>query len=893
MKKILVLLLLLILVSFTKQPSSIKLGSLFTDNMVVQQNDTLVIWGWSKEGTKVEVEANWGSKSNVIASKGGHWSVKIPTPKADNIPHTLKVSTKDTLINLQNILLGEVWLCSGQSNMEMPMKGFHYRKPYDSIQNSEYEIKNANYPEIRMFTVKKKIAFTPKDTCEGAWVVCTPETVPEFSATAYFFGKELNNKLNVPIGLIHSSWGGTPAQSWVPVDFVEKIDDFKNIRNQLVVSNDKNTPFNKWLASMSKVEWDSLILVEKMKWTDSKNKDILKPDYDDSNWETLSLQEISSSFVKDDFNGIAWLRQDVFIESEPPNDLTVDLGKTDDLYAFFINGTLVARKEYWGESNNCYKIPLNVLKGGINNFAIRFIDVWGSGGFETDAQRGIYSNSKKYISFNDKWKFKKTAVLIDQEFYNLNDKDKTILKPSPDRLSKTPHSPTVLYNSMIAPLIPYPIKGAIWYQGESNRGKAKQYQTLFPAVINSWRKYWNHGNFPFYYVQIAPFNYNEETPSLTAELREAQFLTLSKEKNVGMVVTMDIGSLTTIHPPNKQEVGRRLALWALAKDYGKKDLVYSGPLYKSVKFIRDKAIVSFDHLGSGLYSPDKNLTNFEIAGSDLVFYPANAFIREDKVVLYSHDVKNPKIVRFAWEDKAVPNFYNKEGLPASPFRSSEKTRIGPEELYPQDSITIKSHNEWTKNHYRERINEFKNNPLNFGDIVFIGNSITEGGKDWSVKFGVRNIKNRGIGGDITDGVLKRLDEITYFNPKAVFILIGINDLFNIYYQKEIPSVEYVGNNILKIAEIINIKSPSTKIYVQTILPTSKDFMRENIDIVNTIIKSNEKKNIYKVIDLNEVFTGQDGLLKAELTNDGTHLNKEGYQVWVNYVKPFMMKLYEK
>ena len=490
------------------------------------------------------------------------------------------------------------------------------------------------------------------------------------------------------------------------------------------------------------------------------------------------------------------------------------------------------------------------------------------------------------MSFNDQWKFKKTAVLIDQEFYNLKNGDQTILKPSADRLSKIPHSPTVLYNAMIAPLIPYPIKGVIWYQGESNRTKAKQYQTLFPAVIDSWRKEWNRGNFPFYYVQIAPYNYNEEIPSLAAELREAQFLTLSKE-NVGMAVTMDIGNATNIHPRNKQDVGKRLALWALAKDYGENNLVYSGPLYKDVEFKGKQAIVSFNHIGSGLYSPDKDLTYFELAGEDLKFYPAKAHINENKVIVQSNKVQIPKIVRFAWKDAAMPNLYNEEGLPASSFRSSNQDRLELEELYPPANTTVKYHTEWTREHYKSRIREFKSCPLNFGDVVFIGNSITEGGKDWSVKLGMKNIKNRGISGDVTDGVLKRLDEITYFKPKAIFILIGINDLFSLHYQKEIPSAEYVGNNILKIVDKMNKKSPNTKVYIQTVLPTSKEFMSENINKVNEMIKLHKNEGKYKVIDLHSIFVDSNGLLKEGLTYDGTHLNDAGYKVWVKQIEKYI------
>ena len=873
-----------IFVSFTKISSSIKLASLFTDNMVIQQNDTLVIWGWSQEGTVIKAEATWGAKSNAITSIQGRWSIQIPTPKADNIEHSLNISTKDTLINIQNILLGEVWLCSGQSNMEMPLSGW---LPNDPLKDSEKEIEEANYPAIRMFTVKRNKSFTPLETCEGSWKVCNPENVSEFSATAYFFGRKLHKELNVPIGLIHSSWSGSPAQSWVESGFIERVDGYKDIKQQITKATDKSSPYNQWLCSMKRKTQNEFIKHKQFNVVDNRFQGIMNLDYNDSAWDTVHTATMDKVFQRDNFNGMAWFRQEFSFDGvSSSDDYQIYLGKVEDLNTVFINGTMVGRKEHWGNNDDKqqYAIPSGVLKKGKNTLAVRVIDVWERGGLLE--QPSIQTKEGTIIqSLSNSWKFLPTAILLNEDFYVLKDGFKDRVNPEQDQLPLHSHTPTVLYNAMIAPLIPYKIKGAIWYQGESNISEPDQYRSLFPAVFNSWRSNWGIGYFPFYYAQLASFDYGSNK---VAELREVQLETL-QEENVGMAVTMDIGSITTIHPPNKQDVGKRLALWALAKGYAKEGFVYSGPLYKSVEFSDGKAIVSFDHIGSGLYSPEEKVSDFEIAGEDLVFYKADAIIEGNNVIVKSNKVSIPKIVRFAWGDKSNPKLFNKEGLPASPFRTSKEIRTGLDQLYPPEDLVVQYHSEWTRNHYKERINEFKNNPLNYGDIIFIGNSITEGGKDWSAKFGIPNIKNRGISGDVTDGILKRLDEIIHFKPKSIFLLIGINDLFNLHYQKEIPSPKYVGNNILKIAEMLSRKIPNTTLYIQTILPTDKEFINENIIRVNKMINYYKKEGKYNIVDLHTQFTDENGFIKKELTDDGTHLNKAGYDLWAKQVKPFIDK----
>ena len=659
----------------TNSPTELSLINLFNDHMVLQQDTLVSFWGQATKGVKVSLHSSWGAQATTVADETGNWMVQLNTPKADNKSHTVTVKSKKNTIKIEDVLMGEVWLASGQSNMEMPMKGFRYAKVHELVEGAEEEIANANYPEIRMFTVKRTIAFEPQENIEGNWAVCTPETLGEFSAVAYYFGKKLYQELNVPIGLIHSSWGGSPAESWVRLDLIEKIKGFENTSKRLEIANDPNTPYNKWVAKHTSVKWDSLIEVDNFKWVDKTHLEFLSSDYNDDAWQDAAVTSIGEAFEKDDFNGIGWIRQQLNIDSLPEGDLVFDLGETDDLYTIFINGEMIGRKEYWGVASNRYTFSSDVLKKGQNTIAIRFIDVCGEGCLNVDRNRGIYVGDKKIIALNEDWKLNMVCYLTGGDFYILESGDEEIALASPDRMPHQSNSPTTLNNGMIAPLVPYTLKGFIWYQGESNQGRAEEYKTLFPAVIDSWRAQLKNEALPFYYVQIAPFaGYGLRTDAAermtSAELRESQMLTLAKS-NVGMAITTDVGDDKLIHPPKKKEVGDRLALWAFNKDYGYTDLVHSGPIYKSVRFNKGRALVSFDHAGSGLYCPDNTIKHFEIAGADGKYYPAKAIIIGKEVMVWSNKVPQPKGVRLGWENYFEINLFNKEGLPASSFRSME------------------------------------------------------------------------------------------------------------------------------------------------------------------------------------------------------------------------------
>jgi sialate O-acetylesterase len=675
MKKLILVLSLLILGCKTQvEEVNLSLASLFQNHMVIQQDTLVTIWGWAREGVEVKLESSWGEKSITLSDSTGAWQLQIKTPKVDNTPHQIRVKAGKEIINISDVLLGEIWLASGQSNMEMPIKGFKYGNRRELIEGAEDEIALAKFPDIRIFTVHRNIAFESQKKVRGSWVVCSPKTVVDFSAVAYFFAKKLHQELNIPIGMIHSSWSGSPAESWARIDFLEKIEAFENTSQRLKIASDPKTHYNRWLSNRKYVERDSLIGVNSFKWIDESNKTFIINDFDDSSWPIVNTVETALAFEKNDFNGVGWIRQQIEIDEVPPGKLFFELGKTDDLYAIFVNGKKVGRKEDWGRASTRYSLEDGLLKKGKNTIAIRFIDVWGKGGFAADEMRGIYQDNQKIFSFAKDWKIKMVAYQTSGRFYKLSAGVDEIVKPSVDRMPRNPHSPSTLFNGMIAPLVPFALKGFIWYQGESNRSRAEQYKTLFPAVIDSWRSQWNKADLPFYYVQIAPFGSNvdgKNSEQQTApELREAQMLTLSKP-NVGMAVITDIGDEKLIHAPKKKPVGERLALWALAKDYGFEKLVHCGPIYKSVNFSKGRALIDFDHVGSGLYCPDKEIKHFEIAGEDGIYYPAKAKIKGRQISLVSQHVAQPKSVRFGWKNFVKINLFNKEDLPASSFRTLE------------------------------------------------------------------------------------------------------------------------------------------------------------------------------------------------------------------------------
>ena len=639
--------------------NSLQLNALFSDHMVLQQSANVSFWGTYTPNETLSITGSWGSKSTTIVDSNGHWKLDLETPEAGG-PFTVEIQTKFHKKSLVNIMIGEVWLASGQSNMEMTLRGW---PPNDIIDNSEEEIQKADYAEVRMFTVQKQLSLNPRGTFKGSWKVSSPETAGEFSASAYFFARRLHKTLKVPIGIIHSSWGGTPVEAWTSNEQVKKTGDFDRILNTISsVDPQKETSdwFSKWKSIAIPVgdkQWDQLVVY------DSEFKQV---DYDDSQWNQVYLPGQFDAITQVDFDGVMWFRKTVHIR-DLRSDYTLEIEAIDDMDLIYVNGNKVGgfAGASYSNSKRAYKVSKRLLNKGANTIAIRAIDIGGPGTFKGPMLLSSDSGSK--ISLTGYWSYRMAAEIYKGKLYlygteHLNLKDKAAI------FKVNPKLPTVLFNAMIHPLIPYTIKGAIWYQGEENVGRAEQYKQLFPAMISDWRERWNY-DFPFYFVQIAPFQYPREKKTAldqSQKLREAQRSTLNTI-NTGMVVTMDIGNFNNIHPSNKQAVGKRLAGLALANEYGKQ-LVASGPLFKSIKRRGEILVVNFDEIGSGLISKGA-LRGFEIAGLDMIYKVAEANIINNTIELSASTVSNPKYARYGWSDQAVPCLFNREGLPASSFTS--------------------------------------------------------------------------------------------------------------------------------------------------------------------------------------------------------------------------------
>jgi len=633
---------------------SLRLPAIFGDHMVLQCNMPVPIWGWAKPNEEVAVILKGKKPLVTKANEQGRWMVKLP-PQPAGGPHELIIRTREETIRFRDVLFGEVWVCSGQSNMEWPVAW---------AQNAKEEIATANFPQIRFFVVEKSIALEPQTDCKGRWVVCSPETIGGFSAVGYFFGREIHQRLKVPVGLIGTYWGGTPAEAWTELKALESDPDFKPILERL--PRDRETlrrlqeQYEQALA-----EWNRKIILrdpgnkgEEMGWA--------KPEFDDSDWATMELPRIFERSMNID--GAVWFRKVVNIpENWAGKDLVLSLGPIDDYDTTYFNGERIGSTgpetpNSWTVPRR-YKVPGKLVKPGANLIAVRVFDMLENGGFTglPDQMRLELAEGRgEPISLAGSWKFK-------VEF--ARDASKLPPRPQPPINNWTP---TGLFNAMVAPLIPYAIRGVIWYQGESNVARAYQYRKLFPALINSWRKAWGQGDFPFLFVQLANYleRRQEPTESAWAELREAQLLTLKTVPNTGMAVAIDIGEANDIHPRNKQDVGKRLALAALAIAYGQK-IVYSGPIYRSMKIEGNKIRLFFDHVGSGLVAKGDKLVGFAIAGKDRKFVWANAKIEGNTVVVWNEQVPEPVAVRYAWADNPECNLYNKEGLPASPFRTDD------------------------------------------------------------------------------------------------------------------------------------------------------------------------------------------------------------------------------
>lgn len=618
----------------------LRLPKLISDGMVLQRDTSIKIWGWDENGQKVTVRFMNATYQTTTDNKGV-WKIQMPEQKAGG-PYEMQIWSGDTLI-IRDIWIGDVWVCSGQSNMQVPL-GWLVHVYQDEIDHSENLF-------IRQFSVPWNHNFTEReqDVSFGAWQSIRPETAVQFSAVAYFFAKKLYDAYQVPIGLLSASMGGSSAEAWISEEsirafptYYETAQRFKNPEHLKKINAQDNERVNTWNRMI-------------------REKDVgypngwWNPDLNDSDWETMALP---GYWAKDDLewvNGVVWFRKTIQVPKEMTRQpALLKLGRIVDADSVMINGQFVGATDSQ-YAQRMYPIPENLLQEGDNTLVIRVINQRRKGGFVPGKGYEIAIGNQK-LDLTGSWKYK-LGVATD---------------PQDDRLF-TGKVPTGLFNGMIAPLLNYPIKGAIWYQGESNTSRAFEHYELFKLLIKDWRQNWKQDDFPFLFAQLPNFvEVNDETTQYDwAYFRESQLKALSIP-NTGMAVTIDIGEYNDIHPVNKKDVGTRLALAAQKVAYGE-TIVYSGPIYQVMTIEGNEIVLTFSNTGSGLIAKDsKELIGFEICGKDNIFLPAKAIIRKDKIMVRSDKISNPVAVRYAWDNNPEKaNLYNKEGLPASPFRTSE------------------------------------------------------------------------------------------------------------------------------------------------------------------------------------------------------------------------------
>ena len=629
--------------------AKVVLPSVFTDNMVLQQKTDITFYGDATKNKQLTVKTGWNGKEYHTEADGqGKWSLKIPTPAAGG-PYEITFSDGKKL-QLKNVMIGEVWFCSGQSNMEMPVAG------WGKVMNYEQEIAEAAYPAIRLFQVKKNTSLAPLKEVEstlGGWQECSSATVPEFSALAYFYARALWKELNVPIGVIDCTWGGTPAEAWTNHETLRQVMGFREEMDKLErLGFDPNRMEQAY--SEERAHWQSLF-TEKDKGMENGKLCWTAPSLSEEDWQTISLPGYWEGKGLKDFDGIIWFRRSLEIPAEwAGKPLTLRLGMIDDEDITYFNGVEIARGAGY-MTPRTYTIPAKLVKAGKAVLAVRVSDFGGEGGIHGKAEELYVEADGKRISLAGDWKYRIGLSLKG-------------FPPAPVSPIQSSSYPTVLFNAMVKPWTAFPIKGVIWYQGEANVGRSEQYGDLFPALITDWRRQWR-SNFPFYFVQLANFMESKKIQpnSEWAALREAQTKALKLDQ-VGMAVTIDIGLADDIHPKNKQEVGRRLALVALVGSYGK-NVSGSAPVFRNYRIKGDKMELDFGQKQDGFKIKDTTLKGFTIAGPDRVFYPAEAMVQNGKIIVSSPKVSVPLAARYGWADNPDCNLYGENGLPVAPFRT--------------------------------------------------------------------------------------------------------------------------------------------------------------------------------------------------------------------------------
>lgn len=641
MKKITLLLLTLIVFPAVGQ---VRLPAIVSDGMILQRDAPLKIWGWASPGEKVTVQFNQ-KKYTAKTGNDGKWRVKLPAMPADGASHTLTVKGKNTL-TVNDVLLGDVWFCSGQSNMvhQMDLHDVTYAR----------DIAEANFPHIRQFWVPNttNLVAPAEDLPSGKWVPAIGDQVRPFSAVAYFFARALYEKYRVPTGIINASWGGTPIEAWISEEGLKSFDDI-----QSVLLKNKDTAYvnqtNRLAAEANRPRpSQDLGLLSAPRWFEAT--------YRPKGWKPINIPGYWEDQGIRNLDGVVWYRKEIDVPaSMTGKEAGVWLGRIVDADELYINGHRAGGFTYMYPQRR-YKLAQDVLKAGKNTIVVRVTNYGGKGGFVPDKPYCLFAG-------ND------TLDLKGTWYYKVGEVFEPVEGPRVQAIA-VHYQPAALYNAMVHPLVDYAIKGVLWYQGESNTARPEQYDTLLPALISDWRKRWENPALPIIFAQLPGFMEYNYLPveSNWARQREATLKTLKSVPYTAMTVNIDLGEWNDVHPDNKKEVGDRMALAARKLAYGE-DLVYSGPIFRSARTEGNRILLSFDHTGSGLITSDGEApAEWAIAGADKKFRWAKARIEGDRVVVWHEDIPEPKYVRYAWADNPVnPNLYNREGLPASPFRTDD------------------------------------------------------------------------------------------------------------------------------------------------------------------------------------------------------------------------------
>lgn len=635
---------------------ALEVSAMFSDHMVVQRDTPIRVWGKAGPGQSVTGKLH-DSESTTKADTEGRWLLEFPAMAAGG-PYTIEIAGEQHL-TLRDVWVGDVWLCSGQSNMAWPVQSGTM-----DVSNANEEVAAASYPLIRLMTVTQTRSLHPLDEPDTAgWTVCSPDTVGPFSAVGYFFGREIHLATGVPVGLINSSVGGTAIEAWmsreglrtVPATatYLDALDSTSGLRDQL--RRDHDLAFESWMTRLNEADAG---------FNDDGKPAWAAPDLDVSDWKTIVMPQLWEDGDYPDLDGVMWFRKNLAFESSAKGKaLHLGLGPVSDRLQLWFNGVEIVKWATSAQPARGYEIPASLVQEGENTIAFRLYDMGGKGGLSgKPADMWLKSDDASVqMDLSGPWLCK--PGLAFKEFPPMP----RVTMHHPDSASH----PAVLYNGMIAPLSKFPICGVIWYQGEANASRAEEYRALLPALIRDWRNQWHRGDWAFLVVQLANYREVQERPgdSDWAELREAQAMALSTPKTA-MAVTIDLGEAEDIHPRNKQDVGKRLALAARKLVYGH-NVEASGPTFLRAAKEDHKFRLTFDHVGTGLTAKEETVKGFAIAGPDRHFEWAEARIEGDAVVVWNDSIPDPVAVRYAWADNPVCNLYNGNGLPAVPFRTDD------------------------------------------------------------------------------------------------------------------------------------------------------------------------------------------------------------------------------